>query len=99
VHLNGRVYDPLVGRMMSADPVVPDPMNGQTWNRYSYVANNPLSFTDPSGYCFLGLCGFFNSIGNFFNSIGNVFRSVPILGSIVQIAAMGIRAITQSQKP
>ncbi len=27
VHLNGRVYDPLVGRMMSADPMVPDPMN------------------------------------------------------------------------
>jgi len=35
VHLNGRVYDPLIGRMMSADPFVPDPTNGQAWNRYS----------------------------------------------------------------
>ncbi len=48
VHLNGRVYDPLIGRMMTADPMVPDPTNGQAWNRYSYVINNPLSFTDPS---------------------------------------------------
>jgi RHS repeat-associated protein len=35
VHLNGRVYDPLIGRMMSADPFVPDPLNGQAWNRYA----------------------------------------------------------------
>ena len=63
VHLNGRVYDPLIGRMMSADPFVPDALNGQAWNRYSYVINNPLAFTDPNGYCFLGLC----SIGNFFS--------------------------------
>jgi RHS repeat-associated protein len=41
VHLNGRIYDPLIARMMSADPMVPDPMNGQAWNRYSYVINNP----------------------------------------------------------
>jgi RHS repeat-associated protein len=37
VHLNGRMYDPLVGRMMSADPFMPDPLNGQAWNRYAYV--------------------------------------------------------------
>ena len=50
VHLNGRVYDPVIGRMMSADPFVPDPTNGQAWNRFSYVINNPLAFTDPNGY-------------------------------------------------
>src|SRR5262249_51549171 len=55
VHLNGRVYDPYVGRMTSADPVVGDPLNGQTWNRYSYVFNNPLAYTDPTGYC-AGVC-------------------------------------------
>src|SRR5262249_7065599 len=87
VHLNGRVYDPLVGRMMSADPTVPDPMNGQAWNRYSYVANNPLAFIDPSGYSWLS--HFFHSIGTFlYRTIGSVFRHVPILGNLLEIAAV-----------
>jgi RHS repeat-associated protein len=51
VHLNGRVYDPYIGRMTSADPVVGDPLSGQSWNRYSYVWNNPLAYTDPTGFC------------------------------------------------
>jgi len=50
IHMNGRIYDPLLGRMLSADPYVPDPLNAQSWNRYSYVMNNPLKYTDPSGY-------------------------------------------------
>ncbi|HEY3778009.1 MAG TPA: RHS repeat-associated core domain-containing protein [Rhizomicrobium sp.] len=50
VNLNARLYDPAIGRMLSADPTVPGPLNGQAFNRYSYVTNNPLSFTDPSGY-------------------------------------------------
>ena len=54
VNLNARVYDPLLGRFMSPDPTVEQPFNLQDLNRYSYVGNNPLSFTDPSGLCFLG---------------------------------------------
>ncbi len=50
IHMNGRVYDPELGRFMSADPFVQAPYNTQSYNRYSYVFNNPLSFTDPSGY-------------------------------------------------
>jgi RHS repeat-associated protein len=47
-HMNGRVYDPALGRMLQADPLV-GPGN-QSLNRYSYVVNNPLALTDPSGY-------------------------------------------------
>ncbi|MBE7538009.1 MAG: RHS repeat-associated core domain-containing protein [Opitutaceae bacterium] len=50
VHMNGRIYDPVVGRFMTADPFVGDANDGQEYNRYSYVANNPLGGTDPSGF-------------------------------------------------
>ena len=49
VHMNGRVYDPQLGRFLSPDPVVADPSGSQGWNLYSYVGNNPLSRTDPTG--------------------------------------------------
>ncbi|MEX0941679.1 MAG: FG-GAP-like repeat-containing protein [Pseudomonadales bacterium] len=50
IHMNGRVYDPRLGRFLSADPIVQAPSNTQSYNRYSYVFNNPLSYTDPSGF-------------------------------------------------
>ncbi|MHB8447329.1 MAG: FG-GAP-like repeat-containing protein [Rudaea sp.] len=48
IHMNGRIYDPAIGRMLQADPMT-GPGN-QSLNRYSYVINNPLALTDPSGY-------------------------------------------------
>ena len=50
IHMNGRVYDPTLGRFLSADPFVPNPTATQSFNRYSYVYNNPLSYTDPTGF-------------------------------------------------
>ena len=50
VHMNGRVYDPEIGRFLSADPYVTLPYDGQGLNRYAYTLNNPLAFTDPSGF-------------------------------------------------
>lgn len=50
IHMNGRIYDPVIARMLSADPTVPDPSDLQAFNRYSYVLNNPLRYTDPSGF-------------------------------------------------
>lgn len=52
VDMNGRIYDPVIGRFISADPFIQDITNLQSLNRYSYVLNNPLSFTDLSGYFF-----------------------------------------------
>lgn len=50
IHMNGRLYDPVIGRFLQADPVIQAPHNAQSHNRYSYVLNNPLSLTDPSGF-------------------------------------------------
>jgi RHS repeat-associated protein len=54
VHMNGRVYDPVLGRFLSPDPMVQAPYDTQGLNRYAYVRNNPLRYTDPSGFCFNG---------------------------------------------
>lgn len=77
VHMNGRIYDALIGKFLSADPFVQSPGNLQSYNRYSYVANNPLSFTDPSGFF---LSGLFKSIGNFFKKFWK-----PIVAIVVAV--------------
>ena len=64
IHMNGRIYDPTLGRFLQADPFIQAPMNSQNYNRYSYVLNNPLRYTDPSGYNFL------ESIAKPFKKIG-----------------------------
>ncbi|MGD9992541.1 MAG: RHS repeat domain-containing protein [Salinivirgaceae bacterium] len=52
INMNGRMYDPIIGRMLSPDPILQNPYSTQNYNRYSYVVNNPLKYTDPSGYQF-----------------------------------------------
>ena len=49
IHMNGRIYDADLGRFLQADPVIQAPENAQGWNAYSYVFNNPLVYTDPTG--------------------------------------------------
>ncbi|MDH5272772.1 MAG: FG-GAP-like repeat-containing protein [Gammaproteobacteria bacterium] len=50
VHMNGRVYDPALGRFLSADPLIGDLADSQSLNPYAYVGNRPLNATDPTGY-------------------------------------------------
>jgi RHS repeat-associated protein len=49
INMNGRLYDPLVGRFLSPDNYVQAPDYTQSFNRYGYCWNNPLRYTDPSG--------------------------------------------------
>lgn len=49
IHMNGRVYDPVIGRFMSPDPVITKIGDSQRSNPYSYVENRPLTMTDPTG--------------------------------------------------
>ncbi len=50
IHMRGRVYDPVIGRFLSVDPLVRDVTATQSWNGYGYVEGRALSATDPSGY-------------------------------------------------
>jgi RHS repeat-associated protein len=86
IHMNGRIYDPTLGRFLQADPFIQAPTNSQSYNRYSYVLNNPLSYTDPSGY-------FFNKIVKRFQravirGLSKVFGSnvVNFVGSMASAA-------------
>ncbi|WP_210210978.1 RHS repeat-associated core domain-containing protein [Rhodomicrobium lacus] len=90
VHMNGRVYDPELGRFLSADPFIQDATNLQALNPYTYVQNNPLSFTDPSGYF---LSGLFKAIGKVFSrvfkAIAHAIKTVlnsSIIRSLIQVA-------------
>ena len=45
-----RFYSPQLGRFISSDTIIPDPSNSKDWNRYTYVRNSPLMYTDPTGH-------------------------------------------------
>ncbi|WP_123862146.1 SpvB/TcaC N-terminal domain-containing protein [Chryseobacterium artocarpi] len=49
IHMNGRLYDPLLRRFLNADENIQDPYNTQNYNKYGYVFNNPLMYNDPNG--------------------------------------------------
>lgn len=61
VNMQGRIYDPRLGRFLSPDPVVQAPLLGQSFNRYSYVLNNPLRYTDPSGFMAMDTIYYYDS--------------------------------------
>jgi RHS repeat-associated protein len=48
---NARFYDTFLAHFVSADTIAPDPRDPKTRNRFSYVLNNPIKYTDPSGNC------------------------------------------------
>jgi RHS repeat-associated protein len=50
IDMRGRLYDPLAARFVSADPIMQEPFWSQGTNRYSYVFNDPVNNTDPSGF-------------------------------------------------
>lgn len=54
INMNGRVYDPVMSMFLSHDNYVQAPDNSQNFNRYAYCLNNPLKYTDPSGWQMVG---------------------------------------------
>jgi RHS repeat-associated protein len=84
IHMNGRIYDATIGRFMQADPFIQAPSDTQSYNRYSYVKNNPMSYTDPSGFFFKRLYKALMDIGGV-TFIHRQIAKVEGLGSAIQI--------------
>ncbi len=84
IHMNGRIYDPRLGRFLQADPIVQFPHYSQSWNTYSYVLNNPLTYTNPSGY-FIGKLfkkvfkGLNKVFGDFAPFLGIALLAIPVV--------------------
>jgi RHS repeat-associated protein len=79
-----RLYDPVLGRFLSADSIIPDPGNLQSYNRYSYCLNNPLIYTDPSGHSWLSSA--LRSVGSFFSDVGKALSNPTTLA----VLAIGV---------
>ena len=77
IHMNGRLYDPLLRRFLNADENISDPTNTQNYNKYGYVMNNPLMFTDPTGEVVVTL---------FAISMAAIVKAI-IIGAAVGLAA------------
>ena len=54
IDMGGRQYDPVLARFLQPDLFVQSPHNMQSFNRYTYVMNNPFRYVDPSGYVGMG---------------------------------------------
>jgi len=75
INMNGRMYDPMLGRFLSPDNYVQAPDYSQNFNRYSYVLNNPLKYTDPSGEIFViddAILGLIGGTINVLTNLGNI---------------------------
>jgi len=88
INMNGRLYDATLGRFVSADPHIQSPDMSQNYNRYSYVLNNPMKYTDPSGFFFKKL---FKAIKKVVKKIVSVIK--PFAGAIAAIALTALCAV------
>jgi RHS repeat-associated protein len=84
VNMNGRLYDPSLGRFLSPDANIQFVADLQSYNRYTYVENNPLRYTDPTGY-------WLSDVGNWFaKTFSNPLTDVELAFSLAICAGSGV---------
>ena len=83
INMNARMYDPTLGRFLQADPMIQAPENVQSWNAYTYVFNNPLTMTDPTGMF---------SINGFLRVFQTVLNVAAMIFPVLQPFAQGFNA-------
>lgn len=89
IHMNARLYDPEIGRFISADTVIQAPDRSQNYNRYVYVMNNPLKYTDPSGHFFWFIVGAIVSVAASHSS--NAFiRTIGMIAGMAMMSGVGM---------
>ena len=87
INMNARLYDPVLGRFLSPDPIVQVPDFTQAYNGYAYAMNNPLSYKDPTGeFLFTALIPGFG-----------IFLDAMIVGTAVGAVGGGVKSAIQGQ--
>jgi RHS repeat-associated protein len=86
---NARWYDSSLSRFTSADTIIPSGIQGL--DRYAYVNNSPVMYTDPSGHSID--CG----IGEYGCNAGNYTPPPP--SDPVELTHAGDQAVTEDGKP
>ena len=89
INMNGRMYDPEVGRMLSPDNYIQDGGYSQNYNRYSYALNNPLKFTDPDGNVIVPLL-ISIGVGLLTNGLSNTANDKPFFQGAMRTIGFAI---------
>jgi len=89
IHMNARVYDSDIGRFLSADTLIQDPHDSQSYNRYSYVRNNPLKYSDPTGHSWFSKT--WDKIGTYVIAV--VVAVVAVYTGGLALSAMGYGSV------
>ncbi len=75
IHMNGRMYDAKLGRFLSPDNYIQEPFSTQSFNRYGYVWNNPLKYTDQSGEFFWVAVAYAAAVGATIGAVSYVINA------------------------
>ncbi|MES4787537.1 MAG: hypothetical protein C4294_19055 [Nitrospiraceae bacterium] len=85
LYYGARYYAPRIGRFTQADTIVPEPGNPQSLNRFAYVNNNPLKYTDPTGYCAEGDQDCWNQAWFIYQQFGIQIEGIWSLDELIEI--------------